>query len=76
MTRDPVCQTDVDEREAKAKGYTAEFGGQVRFFCSAECRDMFIKEPTRHWAAQQGRRISRANPVNNQRGSPIKIGPH
>jgi YHS domain-containing protein len=44
---------DVDEREAKAKGLTAEFGGQVRFFCSEECRDRFLAEPTRHWQAQQ-----------------------
>lgn len=53
MTKDPVCGMDVDEREAKSKGFTAEFGGQVRFFCSAECRDRFIAEPTRHWQAQQ-----------------------
>lgn len=44
---------DVDEREAKTKGLTAEFGGQVRFFCSEECRDRFVAEPTRHWQAQQ-----------------------
>ncbi|GEM_PF-4509201 len=53
MTRDPVCGMDVDEREAKSKALTAEFGGQVRFFCSAECRDRFVAEPTRHWQAQQ-----------------------
>lgn len=44
---------DVDERDAKSQGLTAEFGGQIRFFCSKECRDMFAKEPTRHWQAQQ-----------------------
>ena len=54
MTKDPVCGMDVDEREAKAQKLTAEFGGQVRFFCSQECRDQFIADPTKHWQAQQG----------------------
>lgn len=53
MTKDPVCGMDVDERDAREKGFTAEFGGQVRFFCSEECRDRFTAEPTRHWQAQQ-----------------------
>jgi YHS domain-containing protein len=52
MSKDPVCGTEVDERKAKAQGWTAEFGGQMRFFCSAECRDMFQKDPTRHWLPQ------------------------
>lgn len=54
MVRDPVCGMDVDEREARKDGLTAEFGGQIRFFCSEECRDMFVKSPTAHWQAQQG----------------------
>lgn len=49
MTKDPVCGMEVDERRAKTQGFTAEFGGQMRFFCSAECRDMFTKDPTHHW---------------------------
>ena len=52
MTRDPVCGMDVDEREAQHKGLTAEFGGQIRFFCSEQCRDTFTKNPTAHWQAQ------------------------
>lgn len=53
MTKDPVCGSEVDERSANAKGLTAEFGGQVRFFCSTQCRDMFKQSPTRHWQAQR-----------------------
>jgi YHS domain-containing protein len=53
MTKDPVCGTEVDERNSKAKGLTAEFGGQVRFFCSTQCRDMFKQNPTAHWQAKQ-----------------------
>lgn len=54
MSKDPVCGADVDERKAKAQGLTAEFGGQIRFFCSAECRDMFQKDPTHRWQPYQG----------------------
>lgn len=53
MSKDPVCGMDVEERDARAKGLTAEFGGQVRFFCSTDCRDKFVAEPTHHWQAQQ-----------------------
>ena len=53
MSKDPVCGMDVDEREAMKKGNTAEFGGQIKFFCSSQCRDMFQKDPTRHWQTQQ-----------------------
>lgn len=49
MSKDPVCGMEVDERKAKAQGLTAEFGGQVRFFCSADCCDAFKKDPTHHW---------------------------
>ncbi len=62
MVKDPVCGMDVDERDAKAKGYTAEFGGQVRFFCSEECRDMFKGNPTRHWQAQANQPPQGQNP--------------
>lgn len=64
MVRDPVCGMDVDEHEAQKEGLTAEFGGQIRFFCSEECREMFMKNPTAHWqqgqSQQQGRQPGQA----------------
>lgn len=52
MIKDPVCGMEIEERKAISQGFTAEFGGQVRFFCSAKCRDMFVKDPTHHWQPQ------------------------
>ena len=37
MVKDPVCSESVDERNAKAKGWTSEFEGRTHCFCSADC---------------------------------------
>jgi NADH-dependent peroxiredoxin subunit F len=40
MKRDPVCNMAVEE----ADGITAECDGSVYYFCSAGCREKFLKE--------------------------------
>ena len=42
MTHDPVCGMQVDERRAAG---TAEYHGQVFYFCSDDCRSEFETAP-------------------------------
>ena len=47
MVQDPQCGRFVLEKEA----LTASFRGQVLYFCSQECRDLYIRHqatPLRH----------------------------
>ena len=39
---DPVCGRTVDESKAAGK---EEFAGQVYYFCSRDCKEMFDEEP-------------------------------
>lgn len=40
MKRDPICNMEVDERNA----FTAECEGRTFYFCSEGCRDRFVRE--------------------------------
>jgi len=40
VKKDPVCNMEVDEKSA----LTAEYDGEVYYFCSEGCRDKFLKE--------------------------------
>jgi YHS domain-containing protein len=40
MAKDPVCQMEVDEKNAPK----AERHGQTYYFCSEHCRDKFMHE--------------------------------
>ncbi|MDD2898747.1 MAG: efflux RND transporter periplasmic adaptor subunit [Desulfuromonadaceae bacterium] len=42
---DPVCGMYVDEARAQAAGLTAESGGKTYYFCSAEDKKSFLKNP-------------------------------
>jgi len=42
MKRDPVCQMPVEEKNS----LTAECDGEVFYFCSAGCREKFLREKT------------------------------
>ncbi len=42
MAKDPVCGMNVDERNAAGK---SESGGQTYYFCSAQCKSQFDKNP-------------------------------
>lgn len=42
MKKDPVCNMEVDERDA----FTAECEGKTFYFCSEGCKEKFLKERT------------------------------
>ncbi len=43
---DPVCGMKVPDREqAETAGLTAEFEGETFYFCSADCKDQFERNP-------------------------------
>lgn len=43
-TTDPVCGMDIDSTSTE----TAEYEGKTYGFCSASCKDDFLKEPTKY----------------------------
>jgi len=45
MVKDPVCGTEVDEAETKAK---SEYKGKKYSFCSEKCKIQFDKEPMKY----------------------------
>lgn len=45
MTRDHVCDMDVDERTATVK---TDYEGDTYFFCSEECKEKFVADPERY----------------------------
>lgn len=42
MAKDPVCNMDVDEKNAK---YVSEYKGKKYFFCAPGCKAMFERDP-------------------------------
>jgi YHS domain-containing protein len=42
MAKDPVCQMQVDEKQAAAK---YEYKGKTYFFCAVGCKDKFARDP-------------------------------
>jgi YHS domain-containing protein len=42
MTKDLVCNMDVDEKTAK---YVSEYKGKKYFFCAPGCKAMFDRDP-------------------------------
>lgn len=44
---DPVCNMEVEVASAR---HTAQVGGTVYYFCCAQCRASFVKDPTRYLA--------------------------
>lgn len=45
MTKDPVCQMSVDEKEAAA---TSTYKGETYYFCAKGCKEKFDKEPEKY----------------------------
>lgn len=45
MQKDPVCGMTVDEKKTK---YTSEHEGRMFYFCSANCKGTFDKDPHRY----------------------------
>lgn len=45
MRIDPVCKMRVDEKEVKFK---SEYQGKTYYFCSAQCKKEFDKNPKQY----------------------------
>lgn len=48
MTRDPVCETDVEEPDAIEHGRFYFYAEQMYYFCSSECLARFREHPQRY----------------------------
>ena len=48
MTRDPVCNNDLDEREALERGLFCLEGSVTYCFCSVTCMQRFRENPERY----------------------------
>jgi YHS domain-containing protein len=45
VSRDPICNTEVDERTAEFK---SEYGSQTYYFCSEVCKEQFELRPEQY----------------------------
>lgn len=45
MAKDPVCNMEVDEKEAAA---TSEYQGNTYYFCAPGCKRAFDAEPDKY----------------------------
>jgi RND family efflux transporter MFP subunit len=45
---DPVCGMQLDPEEARNAGRTAAHDEHVFFFCSEDCKQQFVADPSRH----------------------------
>jgi Cu+-exporting ATPase len=50
VTKDPVCNMDVDEKRAAA---TSVYKGKTYYFCSKGCKDKFDKDPEKFIAKEK-----------------------
>ena len=46
MATDPICQMEVNEEEAEARGLTSRFQGETYYFCSLDCMGAFDAHPS------------------------------
>ena len=49
MAIDPVCKMNVESDKAAA---SAEYAGQVYYFCSDICRKAFVADPMKYTSGQ------------------------
>jgi YHS domain-containing protein len=45
MSKDPICNLEVDEAKATAAGLVSEYQGKTYFFDSIQCKQYFDKKP-------------------------------
>jgi YHS domain-containing protein len=45
MAIDPICKMKVDEKKAK---FMSEYNGKIYYFCSAQCKKEFDKNPKKY----------------------------
>jgi YHS domain-containing protein len=48
MTKDPVCKTLIETRTAQKRGLAVDFDGQTFWFCSADCKKEFERDPQKY----------------------------
>ena len=60
---DPACGISVDRRASE----TAEYRGERYFFCSAECRAAFVRNPSGHLRHPPMRAGDRGEPAEPER---------
>jgi Cu(I)/Ag(I) efflux system membrane fusion protein len=54
VTKDPVCGMNLDASKAKAGGLQGTYKNKPYYFCSAECKEHFEKNPERYAAKAGG----------------------
>ena len=45
MAKDPVCEMDVNEEEAKSAGNVSTYNDKEYFFCADACKEKFDSNP-------------------------------
>lgn len=45
MTKDPVCNAQVNERTAEHHHLKTDYDGETFYFCSADCKKSFDAKP-------------------------------
>jgi len=50
MAKDPVCDMEVDEQQAIARGLTSEYQGQTYYCCAPGCKRAFDQQPEQYTA--------------------------
>jgi YHS domain-containing protein len=50
MAKDPVCNMDVDEKNAPA---TADYKGKTYYFCAPGCKKAFLENPDKYLKASK-----------------------
>ncbi len=50
MTKDPVCNMNIDEKKAAA---TSEYKGITYYFCSKICKEKFDKDPEKYLSKEK-----------------------
>jgi Cu+-exporting ATPase len=45
MVQDPVCKMNIEKEEAKEE---VEYKSETYYFCSAECKEEFLKNPDKY----------------------------
>ncbi|HTG02224.1 MAG TPA: efflux RND transporter periplasmic adaptor subunit [Nitrospirota bacterium] len=68
--KDPVCNMDVDEDQAKRSGRTSEYHGNNYYFCSEGCKQKFDKDPGQYVKKSAEQATQPAAAVQQQEGGP------
>lgn len=48
MTKDPVCNVEIQEKSASQRKLTSDYDGQTFYFCSAACKKAFDQRPSEY----------------------------